>query len=175
MELCTQVYILLFIYRIEQPNISSTERLFRALQTCPLIERVCVISISRSKLSSESLEEFVFGAPKLVFLYVFMDTLTETVCRRIKNTIFRRYVCKQELHIKCVLEQLCSFGLCGPDGHYYILFIYCYCHKNHLCIIYLALQYISNLIHYIAPHLQVEQSPSESNSHSDGLEILCLL
>ncbi|XP_021917951.1 F-box/LRR-repeat protein 18-like isoform X2 [Zootermopsis nevadensis] len=78
-------------FRIEQAAISSADRLFRALQTCPLIQRVCVISINRSNLSSESLlAEFVSGAPKLVFLYVFLDTLTEAECRRIKNEIFGR-------------------------------------------------------------------------------------
>jgi Ran GTPase-activating protein (RanGAP) involved in mRNA processing and transport len=89
-----------FTYRIKQPNISSTDRLFGALQMCPLIERVCVISTNNSHLSSESsLINFISGAPKLVFLYVRLFTLTQAACRRIKSHISERYVCEWELHI----------------------------------------------------------------------------
>jgi hypothetical protein len=84
-------YNVLFIYRLEQPNISSTDRLFRALQTCPLIERVCVISNS-GLLKESVLVEFVSGAPKLVFLYVLLDNLSKAACQRIKSKIFARYV-----------------------------------------------------------------------------------
>jgi hypothetical protein len=85
----------MFTYRIEQPNISSTDRLFMALQRCPLIERVCVISTKNSHLSNElSVINFLSGAPKLVFLYVWLFTLTQVACRRIRSHISERYVCE---------------------------------------------------------------------------------
>jgi hypothetical protein len=92
-------YNFLFIYRIEQPSISSTDRLFEALQTCPLIERVCVISSNKSELSKKVLVEFVSGAPKLVFLLLCLDTLTMAACKQISDEILERYVCKWELCI----------------------------------------------------------------------------
>jgi hypothetical protein len=81
----------MFTYRIEQPNISSTDVLFEALQMCPLIERVCVISAKNSCLSSESsVINFVCGAPKLVFLYLWLFTLSQEACRRIRSRISER-------------------------------------------------------------------------------------
>jgi hypothetical protein len=88
---------LLFTYRIDQPNICSVDRLLKALQLCPLIERVCVIS-SKGKLAKESaLQHFVYGAPKLVFLFIQLDTLTEAACKRFKRRISERYVSEQNL------------------------------------------------------------------------------
>jgi Ran GTPase-activating protein (RanGAP) involved in mRNA processing and transport len=84
-----------FTYRIEQPNISPIDALFEALQMCPQIERVCVISANESHLSSESsVINFVCGAPKLVFLYVRLHTLSKEACSRIKRHISERYVCE---------------------------------------------------------------------------------
>jgi hypothetical protein len=90
---------LLFTYRIEQPNMCSIDRLLKALQLCPVIERVCVIS-SRGKLSMESvLVDFVCAASKLVFLYVQLDTLSQEACKRIKSCISARYVSEWNLCI----------------------------------------------------------------------------
>ena len=90
---------LLFTYRIEQPNMCSIDRLLEALQLCPVVERVCVIS-SRGKLSSESvLVDFVRGSPKLVFLYVQLDTLSQAACKRIQSYISARYVSEWNLYI----------------------------------------------------------------------------
>ncbi|PNF39247.1 hypothetical protein B7P43_G17201 [Cryptotermes secundus] len=80
-------------FRIEQPNILVTDRLFMALQRCPLIERVCVISTENSRLSSESsVINLVSGAPKLVFLYIWLFRLTQVACRQIRRCISERYV-----------------------------------------------------------------------------------
>lgn len=88
---------LLFAYRIEQPNMCSIDRLLKALQLCPVIERVCVIS-RRGKLFSETaLENFVCGSSKLVFLYVQLDTLSQAACKRIQSCISIRYVSEWNL------------------------------------------------------------------------------
>ena len=88
---------LLFTYRIEQPNMCSIDRLLQGLQLCPVIERVCVVSI-RGKLSLESvLVDFVRGSPKLVFLYVQLDTLSQAACKRIQSCISARYVSEWNL------------------------------------------------------------------------------
>jgi len=72
---------ILFTYRIEQPNICPIDRLLMALQLCPVIERVCVVS-KRGTLSLESvLVDFVCGSSKHVFLYVVLDTLSHTACK----------------------------------------------------------------------------------------------
>jgi hypothetical protein len=98
MEIVHRNYM--FTYRIEQRNISSVDTLLMALQNCPLIERVCVISPGDSRLSRESsVINFVRDAPKLVLLYVWMFTLTQAACRRIKSKISERYVCEGELCI----------------------------------------------------------------------------
>ena len=83
---------LLFTYRIEQPNMCSVDRLLTSLQLCPVIERVCVISIG-GKLSLESvLVDFVCGSSKLVFLYVQLGTLSQAACKRMQSRISARYV-----------------------------------------------------------------------------------
>ena len=88
-----------FTYRIEQPNICSIDRLLKALQLCPVIERVCVIS-SRGKLSLESvLVDFVCGSPKLVFVYIHLDTLSQATCKRLQSCISARYVSEWNLYI----------------------------------------------------------------------------
>jgi len=90
---------LLSTYRIEQPNICSIDTLFKALRLCPVIERVSVISI-RGKLSSEQvLVDFVCDSPKLVFLYVMLDTLSHAAVKRIQNCISARYVSELNLFI----------------------------------------------------------------------------
>jgi len=74
---------ILFTYRIKQPNICPIDRLLMALQLCPVIERVCVVS-RRGTLSLEPvLVDFVYGSSKHVFLYVVLDTLSQTACKRI--------------------------------------------------------------------------------------------
>lgn len=89
----------IFTYRIEQPNMCSIDGLLNALQLCPVIERVCAISHG-GKISLESvLVDFVRGSPKLVFLYVQLDTLSEAACKRIKSWISARYVSEWNLYI----------------------------------------------------------------------------
>jgi len=89
----------LFTYRIEQPNMCSIDRLLKALHLCPVIERVCVIS-SGGKLSWESvLVDFVCGSPKLVFLYMQLDTLSQAAIKRIQRCISARYVSEWNLYI----------------------------------------------------------------------------
>lgn len=110
-------------FRIEQPNISSTDRLFMALQKCPLIERVCVISTENSHLSSESsVINFVSGAPKLVFLYVWLFTLTQVACRRIKSHISERCRNNPALHVT-LLNERTAMSFCDiaelPEIHYF--------------------------------------------------------
>jgi hypothetical protein len=86
-------------YRIEQPNMCSIDRLFKALQLCPVMERVCVIS-SKGKLSRESvLIDFVCGSPKLVFLYMQLDTISAAACKRMQSCISARYVSEWNLYI----------------------------------------------------------------------------
>jgi len=127
----------LFVYRIEQPNILSADRLFRALETCPLIARVCVISLNSGRLSAEStLVEFVSGAPKLVFLYVLLGTLTQAACSRIEKSISERYVSGNYAEIR-------------PLHNIVIHFFFS---KESCLLCHLALQYTSHVICYL-PHI----------------------
>ena len=90
---------LLFTYRIEQPNICSIDTLFKALRLCPVIERVCVISSTGILSLDPVLVDFVCGSPKLVFLYVLLDTLSHAACKRIQSYISARYVSELNLYI----------------------------------------------------------------------------
>ncbi|XP_023702061.1 uncharacterized protein LOC111861597 isoform X5 [Cryptotermes secundus] len=108
-------------FRIEQPNILVTDRLFMALQRCPLIERVCVISTENSRLSSESsVINLVSGAPKLVFLYIWLFRLTQVACRQIRRCISERN--NPALHVT-LLSEMTAAGFCDimqlPGIHYF--------------------------------------------------------
>ena len=90
---------ILFTYRIEQPNICPIDRLLMALQLCPVIERVLVVS-RRVTLSLESvLVDFVCGSSKLVFPYVVLDTLCQAAFKRIQSCTSARYVSEWNLYL----------------------------------------------------------------------------
>lgn len=110
-------------FRIQQPNMCSIGTLLKALSLCPLIERVCVIS-SRCKLSLDPLlVDFVCGSPKLVFLYVLVDTLSNAACKQIQNRISASCKNRPALNVT-ILPKIYSFATTPevaklPGIHYF--------------------------------------------------------